>query len=182
MLLKFPPSLIFLFLVLWVATVSCSELPHPLIPLSEERIPTALSLQVIFTISLGFWKIVLRCINSGRWFEGLIEYNQNWKRQNLQTCFPLKIPNNFVKYSFQMPLPSIFKLYCSYIKVTDINLPFLSHQRKDGTGIWHRVRTGAIRLKVKVIHLGYCDTVTSGLNQGIRKAPHWNQCCQIAYL
>lgn len=71
MLLKFPPSLIFLFLVLWVATLSCSELPHPLIPLSKERIPTAVSLQVIFTISLGFWKIVLRCINSGRWVEGL---------------------------------------------------------------------------------------------------------------
>ena len=41
-----------------------------------------------------------------------------------------------------MPLPSIFKLYYSYIKVTDINLPFLSHQRKDGTGIWYRVKTG----------------------------------------
>lgn len=71
MLLKFPPSLIFLFLVLWVATLSCLELPHPLIPLSKERIPTAVSLQVIFTISLGFWKIVLLCINSGRWVEGL---------------------------------------------------------------------------------------------------------------
>lgn len=71
MLLKFPPSLIFLFLVLWVATLSCSELPHPLISLSKESIPTAVSLQVIFTISLGFWKIVLLCINSGRWVEGL---------------------------------------------------------------------------------------------------------------
>lgn len=56
-----------------------------------------------------------------------------------------------------MTLLSIFKPYYSYMKVTTVNLPFLSHQEEDGTHIsYGGLRLGELgRWNVRAIQLVY---------------------------